>query len=285
VTRLAPAAVFVLVIALAFLLWPDPAPPGAGPKITVSGSVRNGAGEPVVGADAVVRAEIDGNWRRTSTLTDESGDWRVELPGTDRAAVTVEVIADGHRSETRQATADPEAEFTVVLTAWGEVRGTARFTRIRPQFIGAERAAKAGDVWRTLDLVEEGGEGGFRIVNVEPGPCLLRFRLWGWHTPPREAEIPEGGVLSLGELLFPTGGRVEGRVLDAAGLPLERAKVRVKGFEPEFTTREGGRYRFQHVPPGRRTLHVRDAEATREMEVEVEVLDNKALEWELQFPK
>jgi hypothetical protein len=248
----------------------------------VGGAVRDREGRPIEGAGVTARALIDGEWRSRSAETDPAGRWRATFSGTDRARVSAEVVAEGYRSETETGTADPEAKLPITLTAFGAATASVRFTGSRPQFLRAQRKTSGAGLWRPVDLVFE-GEGRIRLRRLDPGPCRIRFELRGYHTPPREIRVPEGGMVEMGEIVFPKGGTVRGLVLDEEGRPVAGALYRVEGFEPEDPTRDDGSFVLRHVPPGRRTIRVRDREATREGSAELTFVDGGEHEVEIRI--
>ncbi len=125
----------------------------------------------------------------------------------------------------------------------------------------ARKRGLAFDVVRTLAIVD--AEGRFAVEGLEPG----RYRIvaTGLGRAPSaalDAEAPADGL----ELRLGKAGTVVGVVTDAAGKPLEHAKVQLEGdlssgsivipLLPAAITDEEGRFELAGVPPGRRSVVV-----------------------------
>ena len=89
------------------------------PGVAIAGFVRNGKGEPVVGAQ-VSSFAVDAGPRGSST-TDPEGRFRLDGFGSDRA-VMLSVRAEGYAALQRQVT-PPSEDLSLVLKTTGTIRG------------------------------------------------------------------------------------------------------------------------------------------------------------------
>jgi protocatechuate 3,4-dioxygenase beta subunit/nitrogen fixation protein FixH len=104
-------------------------------------------------------------------------------------------------------------------------------------------------------------DGRFAFESLEPGWYEVRLSDDSF---PVERRLGEAGQ-SAGEIAFVLPERLvplEGRVVDADGVPVVGARVSVSGNRPDAEARTGthGDYRFPRVLPGRQRLEVRHAD-------------------------
>ncbi len=218
------------------------------------------AGLPVRGAE-LVRFERDGTGRREDVLavSDEAG--RLELAGCPVFEWYLTVRAEGFL-ERRLASTDfaPRAgeEFTVTLAPLGalDVRvvdeegepipdlslSCRAFVNIGSPFQGGNR-----DV---LASAQSDARGHASFAGLPCGvPVGVGAFDWA-HT----TTIPEGERHASIELVQPRPGAAAGSVLDAAGGPAAGVQIVLDWdgrvfAQPNLRTDEGGRYRFEDVPP------------------------------------
>jgi len=269
------------------------------PGVAVAGFVRNGKGEPVVGAQ--IGAFGDGAGPRQTT-TDPEGRFRLEGFGSDRA-VMLNIRADGYGSLQRRVT-PPAEDLTLVLKTTGVIRGrvedsatnrpvsefTASYAESRGGFAGGVRIVMGGP----NEKVFQSSDGSFELTDVPPGKWNVKASSAGYR--PAEVsgiEIGEGETKEAVVLSLKKGAVVTGRVLDprrgtgvsnasvswgegsgAAGIgPGQAAMARMWGEGNAVTTDADGRYRVEGLPSGKITLtaeHPEFLDVSRQVEVEEE---------------
>ncbi len=115
------------------------------------------------------------------------------------------------------------------------------------------------------------GKGNYRLLSIAPGSYIFQvsgFRMRPYTIP---VEIPEG-VSSVRKDLDLPSGRIEGKVLDSSGNPVEGAGIRAEPVEKigvsgllslfvsmsawRTRSRADGSFSLKHIPPGFYNLYV-----------------------------
>lgn len=138
----------------------------------------------------------------------------------------------------------------------------------RPRLIGRFRDAVARgssvecgiDGQRSGGMLEVAEDGSFRVDGLDAGtPMTVYLRPeHGAALVLRDIVLQPGEVRDLGEVSFPKGVSLVGRLLDAGGSPVRDALVRVSEWWSASRTRTDaeGRFRLEDLPPGRSTLWI-----------------------------
>ncbi len=277
--------------------WP---PVVLSPGVAIAGFVRNGKGEPVVGAQVSSFAVNAGP--RGSSTTDPEGRFRLDGFGSDRA-VMLSVRAEGYAALQRQVT-PPSEDLSVVLKTTGTIRGRvedAATHRPLTDFSASYESPRGGGFGGVQ--IRMGGEsekafqsadGTFELTDVPAGKWKVVASAPGYRPADvagieiGEGETKEGVVLSLKR-----GASVSGRVLDprrgtgvpnasvswsegsgAPGFgPAAAAIARLSGGGTAVSTDADGRYRLDGLSTGKVTIaaeHPDYLDVSRQVEVEDE---------------
>jgi protocatechuate 3,4-dioxygenase beta subunit len=266
------------------------------PGVAVAGFVRNGKGEPVVGAQ-VNSFAVNAGPRGTAT-TDPEGRFRLDGFGSDRA-VMLFVTADGYAGLQREVT-PPSEDLSIVLKTTGTIRGRvedAATNRPITDFSASHRAPRTGGfggmqirMGGDTEKTFQSPDGTFELTGVPAGKWNVIASAAGYRPAEvagieiAEGETKEGVVLSLKK-----GASVSGRVLDprrGTGVPNASvswsqdsgsqrpgmaAIARLAGEGNAVSTDADGRYRVDGLPSGKVTLaaeHPDYLETSRTVEVE-----------------
>ncbi len=270
------------------------------PGVAIAGFVRNGKGEPVVGAQVSSFAVNAGP--RGSSTTDPEGRFRLDGFGSDRA-VMLSVRAEGYAALQRQVT-PPSEDLSLVLKTTGTIRGrvedaathrpltdfSASYESPRGGGFGGVQIRMGGESEKTF----QSADGTFELTDVPAGKWKVVASAPGYRPADAagieigEGETKEGVVLSLKK-----GASVSGRVLDprrgtgvpnasvswsegsgAPGFgPAAAAIARLSGGGTAVSTDADGRYRLDGLSTGKVTIaaeHPDYLEASRQVEVEDE---------------
>ncbi len=193
---------------------------------------------------------------------DETGEFRFVFASADYG---MEISAPGYALATLPSVTVPsETPVDVALEAQGVVRGRVVSRDDGTPVRGAEVFVKKGGFppahVKDLSTVTD-ADGAFELAGLPP----RALSLWVAHVDYTEQifEGVEPAVSAPGaeppparEFLLGSGGRIEGRVLDANSLPVPNTIMQLSaGFDiasaRTATTDETGRYVFKNVPPGR----------------------------------
>ena len=254
------------------LVPPPPADEGSSPRAgaeraalagapAILGWVRTPkAGLPIRGAE-LVRFEHDETGRREEVLAVSDEDGRLELARPPVFEWYLTVRAEGFL-ERHLGVSDfaprPGDEFTVALAPLGvlDVRVVDEEGEPIPELSLSCRAyVSAGSPfpgWNrdVLASARSDARGHASFAELPCGaPVVLGAFDWT-HT----TTIPEGERHASTELVLPRPGAATGAVLDAAGEPVAAVQVLLDWdgrvfAQPSLRTDEGGRYRFEDVPP------------------------------------
>ncbi|HEY3172555.1 MAG TPA: carboxypeptidase regulatory-like domain-containing protein, partial [Thermoanaerobaculia bacterium] len=247
------------------------------PGVAIAGFVRNGKGEPVVGAQVSSFAVDAGP--RGSTATDAEGRFRLDGFGADRA-VMLSVRAEGYAPLQRSAT-PPSDDLSLVLKTTGKIRGrvedaashrpvtdfSASYTSPRGGGFGGMQIRMSGESEKAF----QSADGTFELTDVPAGKWKVVASAPGYRPAEvagieiGEGETKEGVVLSLKR-----GASVSGRVLDprrgtgvpnasvswsegsgASQFPVAAAIARLAGDGTAVSTDADGRYRLDGISPGK----------------------------------
>jgi protocatechuate 3,4-dioxygenase beta subunit len=242
--------------------------------VAIGGFVRNGRGEPVVGAEVFSFGEGSGP-RQAST--DPEGRFRLEGLSPERG-VMLNVRADGY-APLQRTVSPPADDLSLVLTTSGTIRGRvedAGSNRPITDFTASVREPRGGGMGG-MRVVLGGGQpdrsfqsadGTFELTDVAPGKWSVSASSPGYRPAEvtgvevAEGETKEGVVLQLKK-----GAVVTGRVLDprrGSGIPNAAVSWREDGGGPAMaiiagfgggqnsqTTDADGRFRFDGLPGGK----------------------------------
>jgi protocatechuate 3,4-dioxygenase beta subunit len=275
--------------------WP---PVVLSPGVALAGFVRNGKGEPVVGAQ-VSSFAIDAGPRGTAT-TDPEGRFRLDGFGSDRA-VMLSVTAEGYAPVRREVT-PPSEDLAIVLKTTGTIRGRvedAGSNQPVTDFSASYRAPRTGGFGGGMQIRMGGDteksfqspDGTFELTDVPAGKWNVIASAAGYRPAEvagieiGEGETKEGVILSLKK-----GASVSGRVLDPRrGTGVPNASVswsqdsgqrpgiamlaRLAGESTAVATDADGRYRVDGLPAGKITITAEHPDylgASRQVEVDDE---------------
>ena len=216
------------------------------PGTSLSGSVHDAAGRPVMGAGIGVSA--NGTERLGGGSTDADGRYRVEDVGIGPRVVRVrhEKFAEAAKEfETRAG----ENALDIVLEAGLEVGGWVFDETGGP--VGGAKISLENDRWRSPAVTTQ-ADGSFTISGVPPGSQVVMARKEGYAFALSEAiEIETESVYGV-ELRLQVGSTLSGRVL---GLEIEEmAQLGVQAYS-QHTHQNGeadyeGAYTIRHLTPG-----------------------------------
>jgi hypothetical protein len=228
-------------------------PPGG-----LRGTVVDGVtGEPVVGAVLSAAAQMlrFDDPTRVHATTDREGAF--SLDGLRPGAVELAVEADGY-AEARIRVEAPGPATTRAVETIRLDRPGAIVGRVRNGDVPLEGAIVS--VGRGVDApsVASGPGGRFKLVGLAPGTYRVkaRFSTLPIVATPDPVAVRSGIDTEIADLVFESGARVVGRVVDEDGDPVVDALVSVDGaVQPTFSDSAG---RFRLTVPGRsRALIVR----------------------------
>lgn len=249
--------------------------------LVVRAHVRNSAGAPIGGAQGFLAVFRDGvtEHRRLAATSDAQGDL-VFFPLRKSAKWSLRLTVS-HPSypemETRLDLADQRAGkiAEVVLPLGVQVRGRITDPEGRPRTGVCAVAATCQEEsleaqWNLQAVTDAQGE--FVVNGIPAGEaCLLLYpekhgRVSSFNTL---RELPwisdpftgtNGGVIDLGTFVMHAPGAVRGRVVDAAGTPLETVSVSLRGTYfglsgPWVLSQADGGFVLKDIPPGTYTVH------------------------------
>ena len=248
--------------------------------VPIGGFVRNGKGEPIVGAEIFSFGEGSGPRQAT---TDPEGRFRLEGLSPDRG-VMINVRADGYAPLQRTVT-PPSDDLSLVLKTSGTIRGRvedAGTNRPISDFSASVREPRGGGMGgmrimmggRQSDRSFQSSDGTFELTDVAPGRWSVSASSPGYRPAEvtgvdvAEGETKEGVVLQLKK-----GAVVTGRVLDpgkGTGVPNASVSWSEDGGGPGMgmlagfgggqnaqTTDADGRFRFDGLAAGKVNLTAR----------------------------
>ncbi len=235
-------------------------------------SVRVGFPPPQYQARAVDGFSAD--WSRGVSFTDAAGEWRLDWEVEPDKVASLTVEAPGYAPSTVDvATTAVDADPSALVVRM--VRGTLVRGRVVEKASGAPvagarvRRFTARVPLRSLEHSDEplfeattDAAGRFELANVPTGEMSLGVDQPQWSVAldgpfPVDGSAPIERWIELGR-----GGRIAGRLLDAAGNglagePVSAYGLEVPGDQREWsaTTAADGSYTLENLPPG--TYHVR----------------------------
>ena len=271
--------------------WP---PVVLSPGVAIAGFVRNGKGEPVVGAQVSSFAVNAGP--RGTTTSDTEGRFRLEGFDSGRA-VMLSVRAEGYGFLNRQVSA-PSDDLSLVLKTTGTIRGRvedAATNRPVTDFSASYSSPRGGFGMQVrmgeTEKAFQSADGTFELTDVPAGKWKLTASAPGYRPAEvsgieiGEGETKEGVVFSLKK-----GASVAGRVLDprrgtgipnasvswsegsgASGMnPGAAAIARMTGDGTAVSTDADGLYHLDGLPAGKVNIaaeHPDYLEVSRQVEV------------------
>ena len=209
------------------------------PASDIAGTVLDPQGEPIVGAQVMLRRtqtiEMGGNvmamMMMTDAATDQEGRFLFEdqEPGT----ISLSAVASGYQEAKRDNLEVPKGEdlldIEIPLPAGAILEGRVLSPDGRAA-IGATVAPAGegegpGGIIRPMNRVGVDGNGYYRIEGLEAGPLSIEAEHPDYPRVVRDAELREGRNTL--DLSFEGGQEVTGRVVDASGGPVADAAVQL----------------------------------------------------------
>jgi len=209
------------------------------PASDVAGVVLDPQGEPIVGAQVLLRRsqtiEMGGNvmamMMMTDSATDQEGRFLFEdqEPGT----ISLSAVASGYQEAKRDNLEVPKGEdlldIEIPLPTGAILEGRVLSPDGRAA-IGAAVGPAGGDegpggMMRQMNQVGVDGSGYYRIEGLEAGPLSIEAVHPDYPRVVRDAELREGRNTL--DLNFEGGQEVTGRVVDASGGPVPDAAVQL----------------------------------------------------------
>lgn len=239
------------------------------PGAAVAGTVVDGEGTPVAGAEVAVDERgvfrIGGKPTPAEAISGEDG--RFEIPDRragERLNLAARKIGFGVASASG-VEVPPLAPVRLVLPALGRIAGRVLDEQGRPAeaMVGGQvrQAAGVRSFMSSIPPAATDDDGRFELTGVEAGEIALQAVGADGGLATREGlELPAGGVLEGVELRFEPGGSIAGRVVDADGRPLRDALIDLEGTAGRsrgglIAMSDGdGQFRLSGVPPGRQTV-------------------------------
>ncbi len=240
----------------------------------LSAVVRDGAGAPVPNADVeVTQRDADDEVRTTTLKTDAQG--RFELPRSQsKFAVEALIHKSGYALQRAFLKPDGDSEITLKagVLASGKVvdaqNKPVAGARVKVTFLVLSAEDETYMPLRYLNFEEEDesvlsgaleaqtdADGNWQIADL-PAGSTGRFEL----EDPRFARADTTGILGLAQQSMPDlkaipGANLKGRVVDAAGKPVAKAKITVvvgdkQSRYAKTTTAPDGTYALQSLPAG-----------------------------------
>jgi len=244
----------------------------------VTGTVRDAmSGVPVASARVTIVPFYD--W--FSVETDERGrfTWPIWRGGLNGEMGALFVLAEGYALTLHQVV--PGDDQKILLVPGGRVEG--RLVNPDGEPVAAALVTTLGGSKMDIDSHDcrSGPDGRFALTGLLPRfPHTLIALAPGYGRTLLDLDLPQTGeMLRLGDLVLPMGRRIEGRLLDGAGVPLtgetvtltganaDRGRLRPDGrpLDSKYGTRERcvtddlGRFRFRDLAPGSYELTVRSS--------------------------
>jgi protocatechuate 3,4-dioxygenase beta subunit len=267
------------------------------------GRVTDEAGAPL--ADVRVRVSIPATnmlhvnasipHELRETRSDARGDYRLELPGiTERATVSIDALKPGFLRLAQfprgglylEVGPGEQAEAPLVLRPALYVSGIVVDERGRPVpavSIVAEFVAPRGG-YRVVERTASHPDGSFEVFNYPVGPARRNPTSKGtvsfFHPDYVETKIedvyamaPEGRTGL--RIVLPTGYKLAGTVLDAAGKPVPKAMVKAVlkdgTHRKATTTGERGRFALRGLSPGLTLFSARAMEIRQKLNLPMAV--------------
>lgn len=230
----------------------------------IAGRVLDPQGEGVAGARVLARPHRDGPDAEATTDEDGgfvlrdlvTGSYRVEARSGEHAPVWAGRVSTGSDRVVLQLADGGGIEGTLV-THDGEPIPASTALALR----------HTGSLTRVLqaEVTVFDAEGGFRLTGLPPGVYDVVGAASG-HAPARVNGIEVGSAVVEIELVMRVGGRISGRVTDAAtGAPVSRARVEIEGalaagpsvapLRTSTVSDDDGVFVLRGVEPGRRSIH------------------------------
>nr|MBP7149744.1 carboxypeptidase regulatory-like domain-containing protein [Acidobacteriota bacterium] len=236
------------------------------PASSISGSVADGEGRPIAGAEVTATRALGGprgpgmfmmfNFVRPVD-TDEQGKFTVD--GLEPGKISLSVNAAGWQPHAREVEVPAGEDVTgvaVVLEPGAVVEGRVVGPDGAPVSgaqVGPVAGRQGGPGPRLRGAVQTDGDGRYRLEELLPGPASIEAEKQGFGRAVRDIELRTGANEL--DLQFEGGPPVSGVVLDPDGAPVPNADVRlnVAGQPwggPTASTAADGTFRFERVAPG-----------------------------------
>lgn len=243
---------------------------------SIGGRVVDGRGEPIKGAEVLVR-DFSRGVREFRTFSEENGGFVVDgVPANDFVEVTVSHGSYGSFSDQKVAVGTTDLE--VVLRGLAILTGTvigADGTLIDSFVVQPQLAAAGTDVRKQLRSENfSSADGSFEYKGLQAGNYTVQVRAMGYATTTIDAVgVNEGEVVDLGAIELQVGGVVDGTVVDALtqrAVPNARVQIvqgssrfvatsaagGVESSNPIQFTDSSGHFRFAGLKGGNLTLRV-----------------------------
>jgi len=211
----------------------------------------------------------------TTAYSGADGRYELLLPdgAEGKGEWAVAATAPGHRRGRKQVprTGDEKADF--VLEPRCSIRGTLEFRGTEPETVRIQGFNLSNSKRPGGRILYDPRTRRFELLDLRPRSHWLAFHAEG-HAPHevRKVVTKAGETTDLGVVVLFPGGTIEGRLLDAGGLPVKGARVRnsIWWWGLNVGTDARGRFRITRVPPGRNSFGVAVDGKTKGFRVEVE---------------
>ncbi len=218
---------------------------------SVTGTVKNQDGQPVVGAIVIVDDAVGQPAR-----TDQAGAFALDLPSDRDVTLTITTFDNSHsttievprtdRAVSVQLDAPPTCRLVARVSGLpGRTRLSSVLMQIKPRGSNTERNSRT----RLVDI--QNGVLDWPLCPV--GPCRVEIRCEGYVPFIQDIDFSPSVDTDLGDIVLERGAFVLGRVVDDKGAPVANARVFVGNegdlqvYEPRTTTAEDGTFRILGV--------------------------------------
>jgi hypothetical protein len=242
----------------------DPGIPGdAFHPVTLEGLVVDEQGRPVEGA-SVTAATLLGTaptiegWRMKGVRGSRTGaDGRFVVHAMEAGDTLLSAEGPGSAHDMSRMLEDvrlnaPAKDLRLVLVRLG----SARLRVLRPDgtpFVGSADWVSDGTIGSGAQ--RETKDGTYELFALGDGEYEFRVTVTGFAPIRRPFRARLGAAVELGDVVLDLGVTLRGRLTDARGEPVPRARVIVDSI-PVFTSDGEGAFRMEHVPRGPADLTV-----------------------------
>jgi RNA polymerase sigma-70 factor (ECF subfamily) len=221
--------------------------------LTIHGRITDASGAPVARAEVWTSFDLDATdfpAGANSGGVGPDGAYFVDGPDVPPHEITVYFRAPGFSYTTRTVTPAPDATLDIVLSREATAEVAVSFDGPTPAIPVVEAAH--GGVWNAPAMTWDTESRTAHVKGIEPGTVQFRVTADGYAPGGFQTVIvPDGGSVVLRAVRLTAGGALTGRVLDAGGRPLAGVQVSCGDQFIFCDTGADGRFRLEHLPPGR----------------------------------